>query len=146
MNQGTWFVSYNREVLFDGEFHGIAIEAVDVDAGGIAVEVEAVFFNTAGDDAVVDHLAVGGIDGEGGVKRKVGGNHEVVGGRVGVAVGSGVGCVVVNAYGIGVDLVDHGVAGREAVTTGLFDGGSGGEGEEAVAATAPAPADVEFGL
>ena len=134
------------EWLFDCEFDGVAVEAVDVEAGGVALEVEAVFFGAAGDDEVVNNLAVDGVDGEGCVEGQVGGNHEVVGGGVGVAGGLGVGGVVVDAKGVGVDFVDHAVAAGEGVAAGGLDAGGWREGEEAVAATAPAPADVEFGF
>ena len=37
-------------VLSDGEFDGVAVEVVDVDTGGVALEVETVFAGAAGDD------------------------------------------------------------------------------------------------
>ena len=134
-------------VLSDGEFDGVAVEVVDVDTGGVALEVETVFAGAAGDNLFVNHFAVGGVDYEGGVEGEVGGNHEVVGSGVGVAGGLGVGGVVVDAEVVGVDFVDHGVAGREGVAAGCcLNGGGGSKGEEAVAVAAPAPADVEFGV
>ena len=133
-----------RDVLSDGEFHSFAVETVDVGAGSVALKVETILLGAAGDDEVLNNLAVDGIDGEVSVEGKVGGNHQIVGSGVGIAGGSGVGGVVVDAKIVGVNLVDHAVAAGEDVAAGSLNAACGREGEETVARAAPTPTDIEF--
>ena len=79
---------YSRSKLEDCEFHGRAVEAVDVVAGSVTLEVETVFLGAGGDDNVLNESAVDAEDRE--VEVEVGhvdGNHDVVGGGIGVGRG-----------------------------------------------------------
>ena len=127
-----------------GEFIGVAVEAVDVHAGSVVLEVETILFGAAGDDVTVNDFAVHAVDGEVGVEWEVGGNHHVVGGGIGVRGSDAVGGVVLYAFGFGMDFVDHSVSIIEFVSTGSFDLTCRGEGEETVAIAVPTPADVVF--
>lgn len=130
--------------LLDGEFDCVTVEAVDVGARGIALKVETILFAAARDDLVVNHLAVDRIDGEGGIEGQIGGNHDVVGSRIGVAGSRGEGGVVVDAGVVGVDFVYHAVAFGELVSTRYFDGSGGCKRVESVGIATPSPTDIEL--
>ena len=85
---------YSWSKLEDCEFHGRAVEAVDVVAGSVTLEVETVFLSASGDDNVVNQFAVDAKNGEVGVERHVDGNHDMVGGRVGIGGRGGEGGVI----------------------------------------------------
>ena len=93
------------------EFHSRAVDAVDVVAGGIALEVEAIFFGAGGDNDILNQFAIHAVDGENGVECHVDGNHDVVGSGVGVGRGGRERGVFFNSYrvNIGEDVVDHAV-------------------------------------
>ena len=96
------------------------------------MQVEAILLGASGDDAFVNHLAVDRIDGEHCVEGKVGGNHQVVGGRVGVAESSAVDSVLVDAEVVGMDIVDHSVTMVEGIGTASARGLGGGKRVETV--------------
>lgn len=96
------------------------------------MQVKTIFLGASRDDAFVNHLAVDGIDGEHCVEGQVGGNHQVVGGRVGIAEGSAIDSVLVDAEVVGMDVVNHSVTMVEGIGTASARGLGGGKSIETI--------------